>query len=83
MNDFYWERAQCCGHTFILFLRKENKNNNLLNLSSPPSYVFRYFGECLRTYLTYSALFTLKGKHTYALLSKMAEDITRGRRMVE
>ncbi len=34
-------QLQFCKTTIILFLCKENKNNNLLNHSSPPSYVFR------------------------------------------
>ncbi len=33
-------QLQFCDATRILFLHKENKNNNLLNHSSPPSYVF-------------------------------------------
>ncbi len=32
------------------FLRKENKNNNLLNHSSPPSYVVRHFREYHNAY---------------------------------
>ncbi len=32
------------------FLRKENKNNNLLNHSSPPSYIVRHFREYHNAY---------------------------------
>ncbi len=37
----------------FFFLLKENKNNNVLNHSSPPSYVFRHFGEYLRMHTAY------------------------------
>ncbi len=36
---------RCYKNTQSIFLRKENKNNNLLNHSSPPSYVFHHFIE--------------------------------------
>ncbi len=41
---------QFCDTARILFLHKENKNNNLLNHSSPPSYVVRHFREYHNAY---------------------------------
>ncbi len=43
-------QPQFCDAMRILFFHKGNKNNNLLNHSSPPSYIFHHFREYHNAY---------------------------------